>query len=47
MPWRQTPMKDVVHCEKSRGIVYRCYIREFPNGETHCGFMPQYSVLNT
>jgi hypothetical protein len=23
MPWRQTPMKDVGHCDKPRGAVYR------------------------
>ena len=23
MPWRQMPMKDVGHCDKSRGAVYR------------------------
>jgi hypothetical protein len=27
-------MKDVGHCEKSRGAVNRRYIREYPNGET-------------
>jgi hypothetical protein len=21
MPWRQVPMKDVVHCDKLRGVV--------------------------
>ena len=24
MPWRQTPMKDVGHCDKPRVAVYRC-----------------------
>ena len=23
MPWRQVPMKDVGHCDKPRGAVYR------------------------
>lgn len=36
MPWRQEPKKDVVDCEKSRGVVCRHNIREFPNGETPC-----------
>ena len=35
MPWRQMPMKDVGHCEKSRGAVNKRYIREYPNEETH------------
>ena len=34
MPWRQMPMKDVGHCDKSRGAVYRLD-PEFPNEETH------------
>ncbi len=47
MPWCQMPMKDVVHCDKPRGVVCRRYIRGFPNGETHQGFMPWYCYLNT
>ena len=35
MPWRQVPKKDVGHCEKPRGAVYRRNIRGYPNGETH------------
>ena len=35
MPWRQVPMKDVVHCDKPREVVCRRYIRGCPNGETH------------
>ena len=46
MPWRQMPMKDVVHCEMPRGVVCERYIRGCPNGETHQGLMPWYCHLN-
>ncbi len=35
MPRRQQAMKDVVDCDKSRGVVKQALIRECPNGETH------------
>ena len=44
MPWRQVPMKDVGHCEKSRGAVNRRYIREYPNGETQWSEPPLSTV---
>ena len=34
MPGRQEPKKDVVHCEKRRGVVCRRKSRRCPNGET-------------
>ena len=34
MPWHWEPMKDVVNCDKLRGVVSRHYIRRFPNGAT-------------
>ena len=34
MPWHKTPMKDVVGCDKPRGVAYRRYNRGCPNGET-------------
>ena len=34
MPWHWEPMKDVVNCDKLRGVVSRRYIRRFPNGAT-------------
>ena len=34
MPWRQKAMKDVVVCDKPRGVDNKRYIRGFPNGET-------------
>ena len=36
MPWRQEAMKDVVACDKLRGVGKLTLIRRFPNGETHC-----------
>ena len=36
MPWRQQAMKDVVACDKLRGVGKHTLIRRFPNGETHC-----------
>ncbi len=35
MPWHWEPMKDVVNCEKLRGVVSKRYIRRSPNGATH------------
>ena len=35
MPWRQQAMKDVVACEKPRGVGKQTLIRGYPNGETH------------
>ena len=32
MPWHWEPMKDVVSCDKPRGVTSRRYIRGFPNG---------------
>jgi hypothetical protein len=29
-------MKDVVACDKLRGVGKQTLIRRFPNGETHC-----------
>ena len=34
MPRRQKAMKDVVVCDKPRGVDNKRYIRGFPNGET-------------
>ena len=34
MPWHQEPMKDVVTCDKPRGVGKRALILGFPNGET-------------
>ena len=35
MPWRQQAMKDVIACDKLRGVSKYTLIRRFPNGETH------------
>ena len=35
MPWRSQAMKDVVACEKLRGVGKQTLIRRYPNGETH------------
>ena len=35
MPWQSEAMKDVVICEKVRGVDKQTLIRRFPNGETH------------
>ena len=29
-------MKDVVSCDKLRGVAHKHYIRRFPNGTTQC-----------
>ena len=34
MPWHQEPMKDVVTCDKPRGVGKRAVILGCPNGET-------------
>ena len=34
MPWRQEAMKDVVACDKLRGVGKLTLIWRFPNGET-------------
>ena len=34
MPWHQEAMKDVIVCEKLRGVDKLALIRRFPNGET-------------
>ena len=34
MPWRQKAMKDVVVCDKPRGVDKLTLIRGFPNGGT-------------
>ena len=36
MPWQLKAMKDVVACDKPRGVGKQTLIRGFPNGETHC-----------
>ena len=42
MPWRQQAMKDVIACDKLRGVSKYTLIRRFPNGETHrFGGIPQ------
>jgi hypothetical protein len=33
MPWRQMPMKDVGHCDKPRGAVYRRRSEDFRMGK--------------
>ena len=35
MPWQSEAMKDVVICDKLRGVDKQTLIRRFPNGETH------------
>ena len=35
MPWQLKAMKDVVACDKLRGVGKQTLIRRFPNGETH------------
>ena len=35
MPRLSEAMKDVTSCDKLRGGANNCYIRRFPNGETH------------
>ena len=35
MPWQLKAMKDVVACDKLRGVGKQTLIRGFPNGETH------------
>lgn len=34
MPWQSEAMKDVVICDKLRGVDKQTLIRRFPNGET-------------
>ncbi len=34
MPWYTEPMKDVVACDKPRGVGIRAVIRGCPNGGT-------------
>ena len=34
MPWRLEAMKDVVSCDKLRGVAKQILIRRFLNGET-------------
>jgi hypothetical protein len=41
MPWHQEPKKDVVACDKPRGVGKRTVIRGFPNG----GTQPQSCVV--
>ena len=41
MPWHWEPKKDVVNCEKLRGVVSKRYIRRYPNGATR---QREYSV---
>ena len=36
MPRQLKAMKDVVACDKPRGVSKQTLIRGFPNGETHC-----------
>ena len=35
MPWQLKAMKDVVACDKLRGVGKQTLIRRFPNGGTH------------
>ena len=44
MPWHQETMKDVVDCDKLRGVVNKHYILRSPNGETQL-FM-SYLIMN-
>ena len=37
MPWHLEPKKDVVICDKPRGVDKQTVIRGFPNGETQLG----------
>ncbi len=46
MPWQLEPMKDVVICDKPRGVDKQTLIRGSPNGETQLDliqlFPPEY-----
>jgi hypothetical protein len=46
MPWQLEPKKDVVICDKPRGVDKQTLIRGFPNGETQLDliqlFLPEY-----
>ena len=46
MPWQLKAMKDVVACDKLRGVGKQTLIRRFPNGETHLSY-ERYLHLNT
>jgi hypothetical protein len=46
MPWQSEAMKDVVACEKLRGVGKQTLIRRCPNGETHLVYA-RYPALNT
>ena len=46
MPWQSEAMKDVVACDKLRGVGKQTLIRRFPNGETHLS-QDRYLTLNT
>ena len=46
MPWQSEAMKDVVACDKPRGVGKQTLIRGFPNGETHLS-QDRYLTLNT
>ena len=46
MPWQSEAMKDVVDCEKLRGVVKQTLIRRYPNGETQRA-SARYLYLNT
>ena len=45
MPWRQEPMKDVVHCDKLRVAVSRLRSADFRMGEPTWA-IPRYPRLN-
>ena len=46
MPWQLKAMKDVVACDKPRGVSKQTLIRGFPNGETQLGLKPSYCGVN-
>ena len=46
MPWQSEAMKDVVVCEKLRGVDKHALIRRCPNGETQLSLL-SYRKLNS
>ena len=46
MPWQLEAMKDVVACDKLRGVDKHALIRSCPNGKTQLSLL-SYRKLNT
>ena len=47
MPWRRTAKKDVIGCEKLRGVAKYTLIRRCPNGATYLAARQDVRRLNT